>query len=59
MIDRSEIIAAYNAREAEADKMLGPDHKAIAERVANELGIPYEDVREVLVDHWCGPMGAG
>ena len=59
MTDRDEIIRAFNAKQAKADKILGPDHRAIAEAVANELRISYEDVREVLLDHWSSPMRAG
>ena len=59
MTDRDEIIRAFNAKQAEADKILGPDHRSIAEAVANELRISYEDVREVLLDHWSSPMRAG
>ena len=53
------IITAFEAKEAEADKVRGPDHAAIAEAVARELGIPVEDVRKAMIDHWTWPMRAG
>lgn len=55
----STIIAAFEAKEAEADKVRGPDHRAIAEAVAREFGIPFAEVQSVLIDHWAAPMRAG
>ena len=59
MTDPARIIAAYDAKEAMADKVRGPDHRAIAEAVAREMGIPFSEVQSALLDHWTAPMGAG
>lgn len=59
MTEQTAIITAFEAKEAEADKVRGPDHRAIAEAVARELGIPFAEVQSVLIDHWTSPMRAG
>lgn len=59
MTDPARIIAAYDAKEAMADKVRGPDHRAIAEAVAREFGVSTDEVAEIMRGHWVKPMGAG
>jgi hypothetical protein len=60
MTDRQTIAATFDRLEAEAGGITAPgaDARIIAERVAAELRIPYEDVRAVMVGMWTG-NGAG
>lgn len=60
MTDRTTIADTFQRLEDEAGGIAAPggDAKTICERVAAELGIPYEDVRAVMLDMWCG-TGAG
>jgi uncharacterized protein (DUF2126 family) len=59
MTDAAKIIAAFEHREAQADRVHGPDHAAILTQVSEELGLPRETVREAMLDHWCAPMRVG
>lgn len=49
----AEIVKRYCELEAAArETLLGPDHEAIAERVAEELDIPVVEVRTAMIDLW-------
>jgi hypothetical protein len=50
----AEIVALYLRREAEAGGLAKVDPKKVAEGVAAELGLPYADVREALMNKWTG-----
>jgi hypothetical protein len=58
--DRQTIADTFDRLEAEAGGITAPgaDAKIIAERVAAELGVPYEKVRDTMFDIWTG-NGAG
>ena len=47
-----EIVALYQKREAEAGGIPVADPKRVAEGVAYELGLPYEAVRDALLNEW-------
>ena len=56
MVDRQTITAEYDRREKEAGGVANVDPKQIAVDIAEEMGIPYEHVREVLTEHFAmGP----
>lgn len=54
----AEIIDHVEDRAARADKVRGPDYRKIAEDVANEAGVSYTHVRQVMIDHWQKYVGA-
>lgn len=47
-----EIIEAYERREAAFGGLSKCDPKQVAQDTANILEVPYERVREVLIQHW-------
>lgn len=59
MTDRRTLIAEYERREAEAGGLAHADPRAIVEDMAEEAGLTYAEVRDVLSAHWAGYMGAG
>jgi hypothetical protein len=60
MTDHATIAATFQRQEDAAGGYAAPDADAetICRRVAEELRIPYEDVRAVMLDMWTG-QGAG
>lgn len=51
-VESREIVALYAKREAEAGGVAKADLKAVAEAVADELGVTYQRVRDALLDEW-------
>lgn len=60
MTDRQTILDTYARLEADTGGIAAPggDAKTVAVQVAAELGVTYEEVRDVLLSEWTG-MGAG
>jgi hypothetical protein len=54
----ADIIREFERREAEAGGPAEADAKVVAQEIAAAHGLTYEQVREVLVGHWC-MRGAG
>ena len=46
------IIAEYDRREEAAGGMVSADFKRIIREIAEAEGVPYEEVRGVLLDRW-------
>lgn len=51
-VSSREIVALYLRREAEAGGIARADLRKVAEGVATDLGLPYADVREALMNEW-------
>ena len=52
MVDRQAITDEYDRREKEAGGVAHVDPRQIAVDIAEEMGVPYEHVREVLTEHF-------
>lgn len=54
MTDRAKIIDTFNEIEKDAGGYAAPagDAQTVALKVANRLGLTYEQVKEVLLDEW-------
>ncbi len=52
MTDRAMIISEYERREKEAGGVAFADMRAIATCIAEEMRLPFAEVRNMLVEHW-------
>lgn len=58
MTRHAEIVALYEAKEADAGGLAHADPKAILHQIAAETDIPFAEVRQALIDHWaCQGVG--
>ena len=53
MTTDAEIIRDYERREAEAGGAHAVNARAVCTKIAADLGVPFERVRQVMLDHWC------
>ncbi len=56
-MDRNQIIEEYERRERESGGLAHCDVKAIADKMAEDMNIPREDIVEVLIMHWVKGFG--
>lgn len=57
-MDHQKIIDTFNRIEEEAGGIWNAMPSVTLDKTAIELGLPREDVREVMIDHWT-MRGAG
>ena len=56
MNDRDTIIAAYEAKEAEAGGVAHCDVRRLLETTADDLSLPFETVVDVMREHFAGAV---
>ena len=53
MTDFRALAKDYAQREADAGGLANVEPRAIVEKMANDLGVTYDAVRDPLVTAWC------